>query len=183
MASAIVTQNPGEPLSAVLERYLYGVTLQMIGDTSDRTPWLYRCYEHLVWELGRVSTAQALPKIIRMGEPKKCYANTLELIRTLPTLTYTEGFAWHAPTKFAYLHAWATDRTGRVWDRTWADAADCAYFGIPFDRAEVERFDALGEDYLGIIASQYLLGNPLMRTGQLFPTGEPDGRQRRHPRP
>lgn len=182
MPPPVVTQNPGEPLVVFLERYLHGISLQMLsGGTSQGTRWRYRCYEHLVWTLGRPYIAQALPEVARMGEPKKCYANTLQLVRALPTLTYVEGFAWHAPTRFAYLHAWAVDWTGMVWDRTWEDAAECAYIGIPFARAEVERFDDLGPDYLGIIESQYLLGNPLMRTGTLFPDGEPDGHRRRHP--
>lgn len=165
-----LVRHPDESGAAFLARYLTTVTDLVAtarGGSTLGPP--YACYEHLVLALGRPSTAQALPPLARLGEPKKCYANTLALVRTLPALQYVEGFAYHPGTQFVYPHAWAVGTDGRVWDRTWEDAADCAYWGIPFASSDLERFDALGEDYLGIIESQYLLGSPLLRTGRLFP--------------
>lgn len=165
-----ISQRSDESGATYLARYLYeAASLSVcVGTEPSRQP-PYRSYEHLVWALGRPYTAEQLPPGISMGWPKLCYTNTLELVRALPTLSYAEGFAWHARTGLPYLHAWGVDPSGRVWDRTWEDASACAYYGIPFARAELERFDAMGEDYLGIIASQYLLGHSLMRTGHLFP--------------
>jgi hypothetical protein len=164
-----IARDPDESADAFLLRYLTTVTEEMV---VTQLPTLsYACYEHLVLTLGRPYTAQPLSPLATYGEPKKCYANTLQLVRELPTIQYVEGFAYHAGTGIAYLHAWGADTLGLVWDRTWEDTAGCAYYGIPFPRADLERFDALGPDYLGIIESHYLLGSPLMKTGRLFPPG------------
>lgn len=170
-----IRESPG--LMALVD-YLFSVARLTSGTLHDG--WRFGSYEHLVWTLGRPYLPRALPPSVLPGVAKKCYANTLDLVLVRPELTYVEGFALHAEAGLAVLHAWAVDAVGRVWDRTWEHPERCSYYGIPFQRAELLRFDALGEDYLGIIASQYLLGNSLLRTGRLFP-GEGRPQPRPHP--
>jgi hypothetical protein len=147
----------------------------------------YPCYESLVLEIGRPMEASLLPAVVGRGPLGYCYDNTLQLVRALPGLRYVEGFALPAESPLPCYHAWAIDpASGEVWDRTWPRPERAAYYGIVFEPREVERFDGLGDDYLGILESEYLLGRPLLRTGRLFGgTGPaPAGLARREiPRP
>lgn len=175
------------------ERELHGYLEALTGlpaslGAAPRTDRRYRTYEALVLDRGRRFAAQALPPFVRRGQMKLCFHNTLTLIRDLRTLsclhlTYCEGYAIpevDGDTFIPVQHAWAVDSLGRVWDRTWPEPEASAYYGIPFAWEEVERFDALGPDYLGILGSEYLLGAPLLHTGQLFPTDwQPTWRRRR----
>jgi hypothetical protein len=142
-------------------------------------PQRYRSYEHLVYDLGQPWVSAPLPPFVVPGPMRYCYQNTLDLLRQvretsdLP-LRYVEGYAIAAIGDFQGIpcqHAWLIDPAGQIWDRTWPEPERSAYWGIVFDRDEVERFDYLGPDYLGILASEYLLSFPLLRTGKLFPDG------------
>lgn len=137
-----------------------------------RDGWRFRCAEALVRELGQPWTAARLPASIERGRPRYCYGNTLALVNRRPGLRYVEGFAipWHADGAGApVLHAWAVNANGRVYDPTWPEPERSAYFGIAFDIAEVRRFCDLDDDTFGILATEHLIGSPLLRTGKLFP--------------
>lgn len=158
------------PPSLALEAHLRHVAAMMIEARRNR-PTHYASYEHLVLERGQAWVPATLPRAIIPGLPRRCYDNTLELVRALPGLRYVEGFAVAAGSNLAVHHAWAVGPLGQVWDRTWwEDSVACGYWGIAFEWAEVERYNALGPDYLGILESEYLLKAPLLRTGRLFPT-------------
>lgn len=177
-----VVRRDDESPSAYLERYLRLRATHAPSDATD-AGWVYRNVEDLVWQLGTAWTAAPLPAFVRLGFDGLCYSNTLELIREARRydleLDYVEGLAIHPDSGQPWLHAWAVDSQGRAWDRTWSRPELGAYFGILFHWPEVERFDALGPDHLGIIAQQHLLGWPLFRHGVLFPMDAPQAAPRR----
>lgn len=163
-------------LARDLETYLRGVAESMAA--RRQTPYRYASYEALVLDRGQPWPGTRLPRIAVRGPMKMCYDNTLRLVRAarrrplrLP-LRYVEGYAIPWIDGRGYIpvqHAWAIDPDGDVWDPTWPEPERSAYYGIAFEWEEVERFDRLDPDALGILASEYLIECPLLRTGQLFP--------------
>src|SRR5436190_8035194 len=156
-------------LPAALRCYLEGLTrLAETQPQLHRPGYRYRLYEALVLDLGQPWTAAPLPRSLRRGPMHYCYGTTLGLVQKYPGLRYVEGFAipWadgHAGAPC--LHSWAVNGNGRVWDATWPDPEHSAYFGMAFSRADVERFIHLDEDTFGILATEHLIGSPLLRTG------------------
>lgn len=162
-------------LPAALQRYLEGMRDLV---RSESRLWTagnrYPIYEALVLDQGRPMRAARLPAGVARGRLRYCYGNALSLVHRHQGLTYVEGFAiaWHdgrpgAPS----LHAWAINANGRVWDPTWPEPESSAYWGLAFSRADVDRFVALDADTFGILATEHLIGSPLLRTGRLFPEG------------
>jgi hypothetical protein len=170
-----------ELLPAALRAYLAGMArlLREAPPAGFNDGTRFSCYEELVLELGRPMRSAPFPTRYRRGRPRYCYANTLALLSDQPGLRYVEGFAmpWQdgqagEPT----LHCWASNANGRVFDPTWPEPEHSAYYGLVFNLADVARFVALDEDTFGILATEYLIGSPLLTTGRLWPEG------RRHER-
>ena len=61
-----------------------------------RTDWKYRGFEELVLECGRVMEPKPLPKNMKQGQPRVCYANCQRLVLKNRSLTYVEGYAMAA---------------------------------------------------------------------------------------
>lgn len=161
----------GRPIEFDLWTYLENVG-NMIGKARRRSGDRFACYEAVTLALGQPWEPAPL-RGIWPGQMKQCYHNTLTLIEAAPDqFRYVEGYAIPHIDGENFIpvpHAWAVDPEGRVWDRTWPEPEESAYFGIAFDWADVVRFNNLGPDYLGILGQEYLLGFPLLRTGRLFP--------------
>ena len=49
-----------------------------------RTDWKYRGFEQLVLECGTIMQPKPLPKTIKMGQPRICYANCQQLVLEKP---------------------------------------------------------------------------------------------------
>lgn len=162
-------------LQSGLRCYLEGLT--RLAETQPQLSlpgYRYRVYEELVLDLGQPWTAATLPRKLRRGPMRHCYGNTLALVQRFPGLRYVEGFAipWaDGHVGRPELHCWAVNVNGRVWDATWPEPEHSAYFGVVFSREHVERFVNLDADTFGILATEHLIGSPLLRTGRLFPTG------------
>lgn len=95
-----------------------------------RTDWKYRGFEELVLECGRVMEPKPLPKNIKQGQPRFCYANCQELVLKNRSLTYVEGYAMAQDVSIPLHHAWLVDANGYVIDPTW-ETPGCCYLGIP----------------------------------------------------
>lgn len=163
-------------LPAALRTYLVGCrALARIAMPEPLDGHLFRSHQELVYELGRPMFAAAkLPRAAPRGNLRYCYANTLRLIAYYPRLRYCEGYAmpWvDGRAGTPALHAWAVNSTGRVWDPTWPDPFTSAYWGIEIPLADVLRFNALDVDTFGVLATEHLIGSPMLRTGRLFPEG------------
>lgn len=161
-------------LPAALRTYLEGcAALARIALPEPPAGFRFRSHHELVLELGRpMHAAAGLPKAAPRGNLRYCYGNTLRLISHYPRLIYCEGYAMPWADGRAgepSLHAWALTANGRVWDPTWPDPFNSAYFGIAFSPADVARFVNLDEDTFGVLATEHLIGSPLLRTGRLFP--------------
>jgi len=125
-----------------------------------RTDWKYRGFEELVLECGRVMEPKPLPKNIKQGQPKGCYANCQRLVLKNRSLTYVEGYAMAADVSIPLQHAWLLDADGYVIDPTW-ETSGCCYLGIAFRRAWVKsiwnsRKQKGRTDELSILQGNYL---------------------------
>ena len=95
-----------------------------------RTDWKYRGFEELVLECGKVMEPKPLPKTIKRGQPRICYANCQRLVLKNRSLTYVEGYAMAQGVSIPLHHAWLLDANGYVIDPTW-EPFGCCYLGIP----------------------------------------------------
>lgn len=95
-----------------------------------RTDWKYRGFEELVLECGRVMEPKPLPKNVKRGLPRLCYANCQRLVLKNRSLTYVEGYAMAQGVSLPLQHAWLLDADGCAIDPTW-DSPGCCYLGIP----------------------------------------------------
>lgn len=102
-----------------------------------RTDWKYRGFEQLVLECGTMMEPKPLPKTIKMGQPRVCYANCQRLVLKNRSLTYVEGYAMAAGVSLPLHHAWLLDTDGYVIDPTW-EPFGCCYLGIPLSTAWVK---------------------------------------------
>jgi hypothetical protein len=121
-------------LLAFLEWRANGLVPQLDGPpkfTPVPDGFAYRNDEAFALKHGRFFEAQPLPKPYRRGEMKRCFANTAELVKRHPDLTYCEGWC---VAMIACHHAFAVDPQGRVVDPTWDEPERCLYFGVPFTR-------------------------------------------------
>ena len=102
-----------------LKRRAYGKNiLNKIGD--------YYCLEDFVLKNGQLFEPKMLPKKVRRGLMKECFRNAA-LLSMETSYQYVEGYALSIiPT----IHAWCTDKKGRVIDPTWEDGKE--YYGIIF---------------------------------------------------
>jgi len=100
-----------------------------------------------------------LPKPFRYGPIGYCYCNSHNFLMNHGKrmgLTYVEGYAFSDIAGGSVtIHAWCSDLSGNVLDRTWREPA-LAYFGIPFQRnylieAMRLRSERLGEKAFGIL--------------------------------
>lgn len=83
--------------------------------------------QHGVWY-----EPQPLPKRIRRGVPRGCFANAMILSKTRG-YSYVEGYAVPAldDVQFPVHHAWNLDKDGNLIDNTW-EKTGLAYFGVEF---------------------------------------------------
>ena len=102
-----------------------------------RTDWKYRGFEELVLECGTVMEPKPLPKNIKRGQPRLCYANCQQLALKNRSLTYVEGYAMAQGVSIPLQHAWLLDANGYVIDPTW-ETPGCYYLGIAFRTAWVK---------------------------------------------
>jgi len=96
--------------------------------------------ERVVAAVGSPCWSQPLPRPYRPMPPKQCFTNAARLVGRYPKLTYVEGFAVRESIGFPMHHAWAVDADRNVIDPTWNAPEDCAYWGVPFDRENWERW-------------------------------------------
>lgn len=101
--------------------------------------WRYNGFEELVLVCGKEMQPRQLPKKIKRGMPKYCYANCQELLKRHPELIYCEGYALTEAVSFPVVHAWLTDKHGRSIDPTW-ESPGLAYFGVPFSTKWLQSF-------------------------------------------
>jgi len=73
-----------------------------------------------------------LPKRMRMGTPKLCFANSAKLAMKHSNLRYCEGYIVRI---IPIHHAWCIDEHGRVIDATLRDPVS-DYLGVAFTAAE-----------------------------------------------
>ncbi len=95
-----------------------------------RTDWKYRGFEELLLECGTVMQPKPLPKTLKLGQPRLCYANCQCLVLKNRSLTYVEGYAMAAGVPLPLQHAWLLDTDGCAIDPTWETLGSC-YLGIP----------------------------------------------------
>lgn len=96
-----------------------------MGDPQQHT---IGAYERFVLKYGYafVGTGE-LPVGLERGYMGQCFANAGTLATYQPELyAYTEGYA--ISHGIPWLHAWVTDRLGRVVDPTWSDSTE--YYGV-----------------------------------------------------
>jgi hypothetical protein len=134
-----------------------------------RTDWKYRGFEELVLECGRVMEPKPLPKNIKQGQPRVCYANCQRLILKNRSLTYVEGYAMAQGVSIPLQHAWLLDTDGYVIDPTW-EPSGCCYLGIAFRTAWVKsiwnsRKQKGRTDELSILQGNYLEDFSIFKQG------------------
>jgi hypothetical protein len=95
--------------------------------------------ERTVAAAGSPCWAQPLPPRYPTMVPKQCFVNAARLVGRFRTLTYVEGYAYREGL-FPMHHAWAVDADRSVVDPTWRDPELCAYWGVPFDRDNWQRW-------------------------------------------
>lgn len=125
-----------------------------------RTDWKYRGFEELVLECGTIMEPKPLPKNIKQGLPRLCYANCQRLVLKNRSLTYVEGYAMAQGVSLPLQHAWLLDADGCAIDPTW-DSPGCCYLGIAFKTAWVKsiwnsRKQQGRTDELSILQGNYL---------------------------
>jgi hypothetical protein len=134
-----------------------------------RTDWKYRGFEELVLECGRVMKPKPLPKNVKRGQPRLCYANCQRLVLKNRSLTYVEGYAMAAGVSIPLQHAWLLDADGYVIDLTW-EPSGCCYLGIAFQTAWVKsiwnsRKQKGRTDELSILQGNYLEDFSIFKQG------------------
>jgi hypothetical protein len=106
-------------------------------------------------EHGKFFQPRLLPKGIRGGQIKACYANSYRLLNRHGKRlghAYVEGYAL-SDLLNVHLHAWCVDGHGNVYDRTWNTGQ--AYFGVAlkanFVNREIRQRKADGDLYFGFL--------------------------------
>lgn len=157
--------------SEELKEHLQDLTTLM-GKLPSRNDWVYRGYEDLILQCGRVMEPKPLPKNIKPGQPRLCYANSQHLVFKNPALTYVEGYAMAQGVSFPLHHAWLLDADGYAIDPTW-EPYGCCYLGVPLAASWVKSIlksrRQLGRtDELSILQGNYLEGFFILKQG--YPT-------------
>ncbi|MEG3838816.1 hypothetical protein [Microcoleus sp. herbarium14] len=75
-------------------------------------------FEQLVLEWGTMMQPKPLPKTIKRGQPRICYANCQRLVLKNRSLTYVEGYAMAQGVSLPLHHAWLLDTDGCAIDPT-----------------------------------------------------------------
>lgn len=165
--------NPTETIEIEqFKRYLQdsAAVMQTVGA---RTDWKYRGFEQLVLECGTMMQPKLLPKTIKMGQLRVCYANCQRLVLKNRSLTYVEGYAMAQDVSLPLQHAWLLDTDGCAIDPTWETLGSC-YLGIPLATAWVKsiwnsRKQKGRTDELSIFQGNYLEQFSIFKQG--FPAG------------
>jgi hypothetical protein len=98
-----------------------------------------------------------------MGRMKECYRNASLLVMSRPDLTYAEGFATSAKTgDLAFMHAWAVDAEGKVYDATWRDGT--SYFGVKYQRAPYLK-QLYKAKFYGVLGGKFESAQKAIQTG------------------
>lgn len=111
------------------KRYLQD-SAAVMKNLPGRTDWKYRGFEELVLECGTAMEPKPLPKKVKRGQPRLCYANCKQLVLKNRSLTYVEGYAMAVGVSLPLQHAWLLDTDGCAIDPTW-ETPGCCYLGIP----------------------------------------------------
>ena len=134
-----------------------------------RTDWKYRGFEELVLECGTVMEPKPLPKNIKRGQPRLCYANCQQLALKNRSLTYVEGYAMAQGVSIPLQHTWLLDANGYVIDPTW-ETPGCCYLGIAFKTAWIKsiwnsRKQKGRTDEMSILQGNYLEDFSIFKQG------------------
>ena len=134
-----------------------------------RTDWKYRGFEQLVLDCGTIMEPKPLPKTIKMGQPRLCYANCQQLALKNRSLTYVEGYAMAADVSLPLQHAWLLDTDGCAIDPTWETLGSC-YLGIPLTTSWIKsiwhsRKQKGRTDELSILQGNYLEQFSIFKAG------------------
>jgi hypothetical protein len=91
-----------------------------------------RILPEVVLHAGIDCIAQPLPRRMKRGQQKACFANAIAKVRKSGGgLTYVEGFAMRADLSIPMHHGWCIDAGNRVIDPTWDEPEACVYVGVP----------------------------------------------------
>jgi hypothetical protein len=111
--------------------------------------------------------AQALPPRYKRRVPKRCFANTAQMLKRARGLTYVEGFVSSPRVPFPVHHAWAINADNEVIDTTLGEPELCAYVGVKFSPAEYAagtrcetrawKSASIMLDWVGCVRTEYLL--------------------------
>lgn len=126
--------------------------------TLKRTPHAngYLNSSDLILKHGRAWTPRKLPKGLKSGAPKMCFANAQKLSYQ-KNLIYCEGYAVGV---IPVLHGWCVDESGNVIDPTWTGKGQrpeigTEYFGVAITKGYVvhrllqtRMHHALTDDYM-----------------------------------
>lgn len=119
--------------------------------------------ERYIAAYGRQQTAEPRPANIALGTPNQCFTNASLLVFSDPKqYQYTEGFASRGP--LAMLHAWVTDKAGRVIDNTLPDPEHWKYFGVSYDTKKYLPYLVKAKFY-GVLGSTNKNATTAMATG------------------
>lgn len=99
--------------------------------TSTRPGFAYKSPHHFVAQHGAWYEFQPLPRTIRRGAPRICFANAI-MTAVKHGLRYVEGYALSPVGILPIHHGWVASRTpGRLYEVTWPTPG-LAYFGVEF---------------------------------------------------
>ena len=116
---------------------------------------------------GQEWTAQKLPAGVKRGRMGACYDNATQLVLMQSDLRYCEGVAYTGrDTPFAYLHAWAVDKDGKVVDPTWDQPEKARYFGVAYD-THAYMAHMLRGGYYGVLGGNPKTAAKVMKKGGL----------------
>lgn len=138
----------------------------MVANNCAANPeWAHRTYEHLVLTEGQSFERKPLPRHARKMRAKMCYHNATYCVFGDPDrYRYVEGWAAGI---IPMQHAFVLDlEDGKIFDPTWPrDENHTAYLGIVFPTDYVID-QMMTNDTYGIIVSDYMNGNILLRNGR-----------------
>lgn len=157
-----------------LKNYLEFVVRSVTRKTREDHRWL--CYEAMVLDRGRAYEPARRPKGLRKQQNRQCFRNATMLALKDRTLRYAEGWAC-SEIGIPVQHAWCVTREGRVVDPTWPSPEKATgYYGMEFDIEDVIAA-CTGSGYYGLIGNDWMIGSPLLRTGN--PRPERSARRKR----
>lgn len=97
------------------------------------------------------------PSWLQSGQAKACFRTCAAYALTRDDVFYTEGYAMDPIFPFPIQHAWLADLEGNVFDPTWEDTSDHAYFGISFRKDFVKEMLGRNANECGLLVDPVLM--------------------------